>query len=141
MQPSGKHLADPFIGTWKLDVAHSTFSPGPPPKSLTVRIERSGQGEKTTAHGVNAEGKATQSEFTANYDEQDHRISGSATADTVSLKHLNPKSTQRTDKKEGKIVETRTRKVSNDGKTLTVAFVGNYPNGKRVNHQLVFEKQ
>ena len=27
---------DPIVGTWKLDVAKSTYKPGPPPKSATV---------------------------------------------------------------------------------------------------------
>jgi hypothetical protein len=29
---------DRFVGTWKLNVAKSKFSPGPPPKSATVTI-------------------------------------------------------------------------------------------------------
>ena len=37
---------DPWLGTWKLNLAKSTYSPGPPPKSLTVTIEAAGQGMK-----------------------------------------------------------------------------------------------
>ena len=33
---------NPFLGTWKLDVAKSQFSPGPGPKELTVRLEQDG---------------------------------------------------------------------------------------------------
>jgi hypothetical protein len=29
---------NPFVGTWKLNVAKSKFSPGPPPQSQTVTI-------------------------------------------------------------------------------------------------------
>ena len=29
---------DPFVGTWKMDVAKSTYKPGPAPKSLIVDI-------------------------------------------------------------------------------------------------------
>ena len=45
---------DPRIGTWKLNVAKSKYSPGPAPQSLTVKVEPSGQGgEKVTAEFVN----------------------------------------------------------------------------------------
>jgi hypothetical protein len=30
---------DPWIGTWKLNVAKSTFNPGPPLQSNTLKIE------------------------------------------------------------------------------------------------------
>ena len=33
---------DPFAGSWKLDVAKSTYKPGPAPKSVTVAIEAAG---------------------------------------------------------------------------------------------------
>ena len=33
---SGARAADTMSGTWKLDVAKSTYSPGPAPKSNTV---------------------------------------------------------------------------------------------------------
>ena len=31
--------ADNFLGTWKLNVAKSTFNPGPPLQSNTLKIE------------------------------------------------------------------------------------------------------
>ena len=48
--------SDPRIGAWKLNVAKSKYSPGPAPRSFTVKVEASGQGEKATTEGVNAEG-------------------------------------------------------------------------------------
>jgi hypothetical protein len=44
-----------FTGTWKINVAKSTFSPGPPPKSQTVTFAPSG---KCTVEGLDAEGKS-----------------------------------------------------------------------------------
>jgi hypothetical protein len=43
--------ADPRIGTWKLNVAKSKFDPGPPPQSLIVKVEPSGNGEKVSTEG------------------------------------------------------------------------------------------
>lgn len=47
---------DPFAGTWKLDVAKSTYKPGPAPKSLTVTIEAAGKAFKVAADGVAGDG-------------------------------------------------------------------------------------
>src|SRR5688572_7394981 len=47
---------DPRTGTWILNVAKSTYKPGPAPKSQTVRIEPSGQGEHVRADALNPNG-------------------------------------------------------------------------------------
>ncbi len=51
----GLHLAgqgaDPVIGTWVLDVAKSTFSPGPAPKSESRTYVMEGQEIKVTSTG------------------------------------------------------------------------------------------
>ena len=133
--------ADPLVGTWKLNVAKSTYSPGPPQKSGTVKFEAAGEGVKLTADIQDADGSATHTEYTGNYDGKDNPITGSATADTVSLKRIDANTTERTDKKGGKVVATFTRKVSSDGKTLTVTHKGTNAQGKPVNNLLVLEKQ
>src|SRR5215467_1024371 len=48
---------DPRIGTWKLNVAQSTFDSGPPPQSTTRTYEDRGGGVTlTTVEGINAQG-------------------------------------------------------------------------------------
>ena len=134
--------ADPLVGTWKLDVAKSKFSPGPPPKSITVTFEAAGEGVKVTADVVSADDKTTQTTYTGNYDGKDYPITGAGTgADTVSLKRVDARTTVRTDKKDGKIVMTFTRKVSSDGKTLTVTVKGTNPKGQPVNNVVILAKQ
>ena len=138
--PASAQAADPVIGTWKLDVAKSKYSPGPPPKSLTVRFEAAGAGVKVTSDGVPADGQATHTEYTANYDGKDYPITGSAIADTVSLKRIDANTVERTDKKGGKVVQTLTRKVSSDGKMMTTTVKGTNAQGQPVNNELVFGK-
>lgn len=36
--------SDPFLGTWKLDLSRSTFTPGPPPKAKILAFSETAQG-------------------------------------------------------------------------------------------------
>src|SRR5262245_65983626 len=47
----------PGLATWKLNVAKSKFSPGPPPKAQTVTFLAAGQGVKGVIDGVAPDGK------------------------------------------------------------------------------------
>ncbi len=131
---------DPRMGTWKLNVAKSKFSPGPAPKSLTITFEPAGKGVKLTTSGVNADGSPSATEYTANYDGKDYPLKGSPTADTVSLKKVNSLTTVRTDKKDGKVVATLRGVVAKSGKTYTVTVKAKTPKGEPVNNSLVFER-
>jgi len=136
--------SDPRIGTWKLNVAKSKYSPGPAPQSLTVKVEPSGQGgEKVTAEFVNADGTRTTVQYTeANFDGKDYPLTGSQFgADTVSLKRIDTRTTERTDKKGSKVVQTLRRVVSQDGKTMTVTTKGTNAQGQAMNNVAVFDKQ
>jgi hypothetical protein len=134
--------SDARIGTWKLNVAKSKYSPGPAElQSLTVKVEASGQGEKLTAEGVNAAGTPTMTQYTANFDGKDYPLTGSQNFDKVSLKRIDARTTERTDKKGDKVVLTRTRVVSQDGKTMTVTEKGTNAQGQAVDNVVVFEKQ
>jgi hypothetical protein len=139
--PVFAQAADPIFGTWKLDLAKSKYNPGPPPKSLTAKFEAAGKGVKLTTDGVGADGQPTHTEYTADYDGKDYPLIGSPMADTVSLKRIDASTSERTDKKGGKVVQTLTRKMSSDGKSFTVAVKGTNPQGQPVNHMLVFMKQ
>ena len=133
--------ADPIVGTWKLNVSKSKYDPGPAPKSLTAKIEAAGEGEKLTADGVRGDDTPIRVEYTAQFDGKDYPITGSPMADTVSLKRLDANTTERTDKKDGKVTQTLTRKVSSDGKTMTVTYKGTDAKGQPINNVGVFEKQ
>ena len=128
------------IGTWHLNVAKSTYSPGPAPKSQVLTIEAAGAGEKVTSESVSATGAKTVSVYTANYDGKPYPITGSEIADTVTLKPVDANTSERTDSKGGKAVQTFIRVVSKDGKTMTVTIKGTNAQGQAVNNVVVFEK-
>jgi FlaG/FlaF family flagellin (archaellin) len=133
--------ADSIIGTWTLNVAKSTYSPGPPPKNLTVKFEAAGEGIKVRSDSVAADGSSTHNEYTANYDGKDYPLKGAADADSVSLKRIDANTTERTDKKAGSVVRTFTRKVSADGKTMTVTIKGTDDQGRPIENTVVLDRQ
>jgi hypothetical protein len=56
-----------FEGTWKVDVAKSSYQPGPGPKSEILRFEAVGDGFKVSLDGVNQQGRY-HSEATGKFD-------------------------------------------------------------------------
>jgi len=134
--------ADPQIGAWTLNVAKSTFSPGPAPKSATTMIAAAGAGAKLIVDQTMADGTARHWEFTANYDGKDVPITGNnPDADTVARTRVNANTVQTVSKKAGKVVTTQQSAVSADGKTRTVTTKGVNAAGQKVNNVAVYERQ
>src|SRR6266404_5669883 len=55
--------ADQQSGTWKMDPAKSTYSPGPAAKSITLKIESDGDNIKYSSDGIDASGNPTHVEY------------------------------------------------------------------------------
>lgn len=138
---SGFAQTDPSIGTWKLNLAKSKFSPGPPPQSQTLTEEAVGQGIKVTTKGTNAEGQPIDTQFTANFDGKDYPVTGNPIWDTITLKRIDAYKVGYTLKKAGKVLSTGTRVVSKDGKTLTLTAKGVNAKGEKTSVTAVYEKQ
>lgn len=134
-------VADPVLGTWELNPAKSRYSPGPPPKSEMRTYEASGQGVKLTVKGLDADGKPTLVQYTANYDGKDYPVTGSQNFDTIVLKRIDAFTLEATLKKAGKVVQTTTRVISKDGKTMTFTVKGTNANGQPFNNVLLWDKR
>ena len=133
--------ADNWMGTWKLDVAKSKFSPGPGPKSQTLKWEATPAGTKHTSDGVSADGKATHGSYTSKWDGEDVPYEGNPNADMASPKKVDDNTYTSTLKKAGKVTVTAKVVVSADGKTLTVTQTGKTAKGEEINTTAVYEKQ
>lgn len=130
------------MGTWKLNLTKSTYSPGPAPKSGTTKIEAVGQGRKFIVDQPQADGSMLHWEFTADFDGKDNPVTGNnANADMVALTRINATTIQIVNKKGGKVTTTQTSVVSADGKTRTNTTKGMDPAGQPVNNIAVFERQ
>jgi hypothetical protein len=138
---SGFAQTDPVIGTWKLNLAKSKFSPSPPLQSLTQTFEAVGQSVKVSSKGTDAEGKPVDTQYTANYDGKDYPVTGNPNWDAISLKRINANKVEFTMKKAGKVVVTGTSVISKDGKTRTVTTKGVNAKGEKTSSTAVYEKQ
>src|SRR4029453_10932461 len=128
-------------GSWKLNAAKSQFSPGPPPKSMTVTYSAVGpEGMKIVVDITPATGPAQHWEMAAHYDGKEYPVKGNPNADSVSVKMVDKLTGESTFKKGGKITATNTRTISADGKMLTVTSKGVTEDGKPRNDVQVFEK-
>lgn len=131
---------DPAIGTWQLDLAKSKYAPGTAPANLRVTIEAAGQGVRVTATTVRQNGQKIVVLYTAYPDGKDYPVTGSPDYDTVSLKR-NGKMIEGTRKKDGRIVQTYQRVVSDDRRTMTVATTGKDAAGNTLNSVAVFDRR
>jgi hypothetical protein len=129
-----------LIGTWKLNVAKSKFSPGPAPKSMTIVYSAEGEGLKVVADLTPPEGSAQHWEMSGKYDGKDNPVTGNPLADTISFKKVDDRTGESTFKKAGKVTATNHRVLSADGKTLTITSKGVTADGKPRTDVQVFEK-
>ena len=134
---------EPSVGTWKVNLAKSTYSPGPKPTvAATVNVEPSGSGIKTTIDGVNPQGKPTHTEVVGMFDGQDNPVKGAqAPNSTVAYTRVNGRTYDAVGKVNGKPTVTTRVAISADGKTLTATQTGTNAQGQTVSNVIVADKQ
>jgi hypothetical protein len=134
--------ANPHVGNWTLNVAKSSYSPGPAPKSQTLKIEAWGDdGLSYIADGVAADGKPTHLDFQAKFDGKDYETKGSPDSDALTYKKIDANTLEATLKRKGVAVINVTIVVSADGKTRTVTQTGKDAQGKDLKITSVYDKQ
>jgi hypothetical protein len=133
--------ADASIGTWKLNVAKSTFKPGPAPVAETRVYNAQPKGVKTTVKTTWADQLTTTVEYPANYDGKDYPVSGSRDVDAVALTRMDDFTSAATLKHAGKEIGVARRLVSPDRKTMTISYKGINTRGDRVDNVAVYDKQ
>lgn len=132
------YAADPVVGTWKLNVAKSKFSPGPAPKA-GERVYSESAGVYTLNQKIAAaDGKenALQLQYR---DGQEVKQSG--TADSTIAKKVDANTWNFEIKMDGKVIGHVHRVVSADGKVLTVHNTGRQGDVAPADDTMVFDKQ
>ena len=124
------------IGTWKLDVAHSTYQQGKAPASETRSyLATDDGGIQLTADAVLPSGTKQPTGYRAKYDGKDHPYSG-ASGDTIAITG-DGWASDSTIKTGGKVTQTTHSVVSKDGKTMTLTTktASGQPVSTRVYHK------
>lgn len=130
-----------LIGSWKLNLAKSKFSPGPPPKSQTLNFEGAGQDLKNTADTVDAQGQVIKVVFMHIYDGKPHPTTGNPLFDATTYTRLDDHHVKWVRSKADKPIQTGSNEISADGKTFTVSTEGMGANGQPISSVAVYEKQ
>ncbi len=133
-----------YMGTWKLNIAKSTYTPGPPPKEVTrIHEDRGGGFVLVITDGVNAQGVKTHGGYVYKPDGKEYPVAGlnQTGSATNSLVAVDPYTVTFTQKTDGKITGTGRRVVSKDGKTMTITTTGTNAQGQATSSTQMYDKQ
>jgi len=137
----GVFAADNSLGTWKLNMEKSKFTPSAPVKSLTSTREASDGGLKVTTTGEQANGTPINASYTAKYDGKEYPVTG-APYDTIAIKQVDANTfTAMLKNTRTKYIATGRSVISKDGKTMTTTTKGTNAEGNPMSHTMVYEKQ
>jgi len=133
---------DPVVGTWKLNLAKSTFGGVPAYKSQIRTYSRSSSGDLTLKMTtVSSEGKETTTQATYKLNGKDYPSMGNSDFDSLSGMQIDTSTVEFTLKRAGNPVGKIRRTVSKDGQTLTINFVLTNTNGVQTSALTIFDKQ
>ena len=132
---------DTSAGTWKLNIAKSTFASNTPPKSETRTYTVTPEGTHVVIEDEYADGKKTRVETLITYDGKPQPSTGSGVFDSIATKRIDRNVTTADLFRNGKVIGRVRREVSPDGKTMKMTYVINRPDGTTVSTLSVFERQ
>ncbi len=138
--PAFSQSPNPFLGTWKLNVAKSTYA-GPIPKSGIATYAPDAQGVvKNSGEFVDAQGQTYKYTFTHIYDGKTHPVTGFPLFNEVAYTRLNANTVDWVRSKDGKAVVTGSLVLADDAKShiVTNTFIRD---GQLVHEVTVWEKQ
>jgi hypothetical protein len=138
--------ADPFLGTWKLNIAKSKYTgANPAPKDITIVVETHGDQVMVSGKGTAADGSPISIKYmvpetggTVQYSEGGPPAGVSVVA---AKKKADSPVFDATNTKDGKVIEKGHAVVSADGKILRNTVKGTDPQGKPFESMEVWDKQ
>jgi hypothetical protein len=124
----------PFTGTWKLNVANSTFNPGPPFKSFTITFTPDG-----TRHLdlIGADGQPLKASLPWSDGKE---VSVEGMENTATTSKIQGRTFHDIWKQNGRIIEDVHGVVSPGGKTLKITVHGTDTQGHRYHNELTFDR-
>jgi hypothetical protein len=134
--------AEPYLGTWKANVAKSKYSPGPAPKSHVATYTKDGEWVVLKTDTVAADGQTVSASNRYKRDGKEYPFDGPTVGKgTIAVKAIGDNITDATLKSDGGRTVMVHTVVSKDGKTRTQTSTGTNADGKKLHNTVVFEKQ
>jgi hypothetical protein len=134
--------ADPFVGTFKLNLAESKW-PSSPLKEFTVVVASQGDDYLVNGTGIDAAGKPMAVKYTfpkkggvCTYTE-----GGPPSGTSETIKKIDDYTLDSTATRDGKVIEAVHVVVTKDGKTVTATVKGTDPQGNPVDRVEVYDRQ
>ena len=110
-----------LIGSWRLNVAKSKYSPGPPLRSETRVYTKGAEGVKGVVSRVYGDGRTEQFEYMANFG-KDLMVTGIPEYDSVTLRKIDELISDAVLSHAGTVYGVARRVISADGKAMTITF-------------------
>lgn len=131
-------IQDAIIGTWRLDLAKSRYSPGPPPRSETRTYARDAAGVAGRIERQYADGRVEVIDYRADA-HRDVPVSGTRAYDAIRFRQTDEYTTEGVLSHAGMVYGYSRRIISADGTTLTITF-RREQRGDMVNNVAVYFK-
>lgn len=132
---------DPFLGVWELDAEQSEYQVGTPPQRGTYQLIPEGDRIAVAMDWTDAAGKDFHMVYYMTPDGQDHPYADSAAVDAIQSTLLDAHTLETLSKKDGKIVASGLRELSDDGKTMRVIQAGELPDGSTFQNVAIYLKR
>lgn len=124
-----------FIGTWKLDAAHSRYTPGPTPKAETVTVTAT----EVSIEGTNPDGSAYHVSYTP-INGQSVPVTGGAPNETTKITRVSDRVLQ-LEMTAGQAKRKGRATLSARGQSVTVNVKGTDAEGKPISSHEVYIRQ
>jgi hypothetical protein len=128
---------DVFVGNWTLNVAKSTFDPGPAYASGKVTGEAAKGGTKITVDVTFADGRTVHFSYAGAADGSDQAVTGAPNFDSISTIRPDRHTLIRTERRGGKVIGNTIVTAAGDGKSFTAEGRGTSPAGQKY-HNITF---
>jgi hypothetical protein len=131
-------MANPFMGTWKLNAAKSKLTKGSP-RNNTVKYEWGFFRVRVTIDGMD-KGKPEHNEWVGQFDSREYEVTGDPDVDVRIYRPVDEHTMDFWHKKGGKVVSNGRIVVSADGKSRTVTSWSRNKKHKLVKSVAVYDR-
>lgn len=139
--PAQTQGPSPWLGEWRLNLARSTYDPGPPPYvRASYRIEPWQEGLKVVNDMVRVRGGVVHMEWTGRFDGRDYPVQGVEDYVTYAYRQLSERAYDIVIKLDGRLTAVSHAVLSPDGTFITTTTTGRDARGAPVTTVTVYEK-